>query len=81
MRVRRLPASVLPRIAGEAWVDPDRRAYLRDGIACVPVRDALGKCPSPGSSVSQTATISSADAGPMGMPVAATTVSMCMGCG
>ncbi|HQD24305.1 MAG TPA: SAM-dependent methyltransferase [Methanoculleus sp.] len=42
MRVRRLPASVLPRIAGEAWVDPDRRAYLRDGVACVPVRDG---CP------------------------------------
>ena len=39
MRVRKVPASVLPGIAGEAWVDTDRRAYVRDGIARVPVRD------------------------------------------
>lgn len=39
MRVRQVPVPDLPGIAGEAWVDPGRKPYVRDGLAYVPVRD------------------------------------------
>ena len=39
MQVRRVPASRLKEIPGDDWVDPERRIYVCDGTAYVPVRD------------------------------------------
>ncbi|MDT8358042.1 MAG: SAM-dependent methyltransferase [Methanomicrobiaceae archaeon] len=39
MKARRVPASRLDEIPGEDWVDPERRVYVRDGTAYVPVRE------------------------------------------
>lgn len=39
MRVRRVRPSDLPAVAGQGWVDPGRRALVRDGVAYVPVRE------------------------------------------
>lgn len=38
MRARKFPAAALADILGAEWVDHDRRPYVRDGIAWVPVR-------------------------------------------
>jgi tRNA wybutosine-synthesizing protein 2 len=39
MRVRRIPVGDLSRVAGEDWVDPSRKPYVRGDCAFVPVRD------------------------------------------
>lgn len=39
MRVRQVPVPDLGHIDGEAWVDQQRRPYVRNGVAYVPVRD------------------------------------------
>lgn len=39
MRVRQVPVQHLAQIDDEAWVDPQRRPYVCDGVAFVPVRD------------------------------------------
>jgi tRNA wybutosine-synthesizing protein 2 len=39
MRVRRVGTRDLPRIAGQGWVDRQRRPVVRDGVAYVPVRE------------------------------------------
>ena len=39
MRVRSARPCDLPEIARENWVDPGRRAVVRDGVAYVPVRE------------------------------------------
>ncbi|MGI5937766.1 MULTISPECIES: class I SAM-dependent methyltransferase family protein [Methanoculleus] len=39
MRARKVPANTLADLAGEEWVDPTRRPYVRDGTAWVPVRE------------------------------------------
>jgi tRNA wybutosine-synthesizing protein 2 len=39
MRVRMVRPTDLRTIAGQAWVDPDRRPVVREGVAYVPVRE------------------------------------------
>lgn len=41
MRVRRCPAAALRECRGAEWADPDRRPYVEDGTAFVPVRDGF----------------------------------------
>jgi tRNA wybutosine-synthesizing protein 2 len=39
MRVRMIRPSDLPGITGQQWVDQDRRPWVREGVAYVPVRE------------------------------------------
>ncbi|MEN6609225.1 MAG: SAM-dependent methyltransferase [Methanoregulaceae archaeon] len=41
MRVRVLPASELVAALREPWVDPDRRPFIENSVACVPVREGF----------------------------------------
>jgi len=41
MRVRKVAHAELGRVAGEPWVDPGHRLFVRDGVAYVPVREGF----------------------------------------